>query len=266
MSEALVCNRYKKVAFASTGHKEAIFTRLRCKQWSCPSCAKTNQWIWRNWLLKRLPEVSQQWWILTLTAHAQRRTAAQSMDNIRSNLDAFFKRLKRVMGDIEYVRVFEKHPSSEAIHCHIIISGITPFIAVGCSAKLQPMAIGTTTRRGRNGVWSIKTWVKKNAQALAMGYIADIKLIVGDTEKATWYVTKYLTKQQGELHVKGLRHVQVTSGIGSPPKESKDIVWQTAAYIVATMFDAGTSIVDINTGKMIDNNYWEHTNFYPDEI
>jgi hypothetical protein len=265
LPEKLICQKYKKVAFASTGHKTAIFTRLRCKQWSCEACAKTNAWIWRNWLLKRIPEVSEQWWLLTLTANRHKRTAWGSLDNIRSNLDRLFKRVKRVFGGIEYVRVFEKHPTSQAIHCHIIISGLSPYVAVGYSAKLRPMAVGVLKRTGRNGVWSLKTWIKKIAQELDMGFIADIQLIIGDAAKAVWYVCKYLTKSQEDLHVKGLRHVQVTKGIGSPQMETLDLVWQTAYYITAKMLVPNASVVDINTGRTIDNNYWEHTNYYPDD-
>lgn len=266
MTEKLVCRRYQRVAYAHTAPKEAIFTRLRCKQWSCAACAKTNQWIWRNWLLKRLPDVSEGWWLLTLTAVPWKRDRWGSMDNIRSNLDRFFKRVRRVFGDIEYVRVFEKHPTSQAIHCHIIICGITPFVAVGCSAKLQPMALGTTTRKGRNGSWAVKTWVKKIAQDVDMGHIADIRRLEGDPSRAAWYVTKYLTKSQEDLHVKGLRHVQVTKGIGSPPESDKGLEWNTAAYITAEMVGHKSTVIDINTGFVIEgDNYWEVKNFYPDE-
>lgn len=209
--------------------------------------------------------MSEDWWILTLTASSFTRTLALSMDNLRSNIDRFFKRVKRVFGEVQYVRVFEKHPTSEAVHCHIIITGLSPYVAVGCSSKLQPMAFGCTTRRGRNGTWVLKTWVKKNAQELKMGYICDVKKIEGEAGRAVWYVTKYLTKAQADLHVKGLRHVQVTSGIGSPPRIDSDLVWSTAAYIVASMFEPNAAILDVNTGVTIDNNYWEARGFYPYE-
>lgn len=265
MGEKLVCLRYQRVAFASTGVKKAIFTRLRCKQWSCEACAKTNAWIWRNWLLERLPEVSGEWWILTLTANENTRSRVTSMDNLRTRIDAFFKRVKRVFGDIEYVRVYEPHPTSEAVHVHFVVSGFSPYVAVGQSEKLQPMAIGVLTRKGRNGVWAVKTWIKITARDLGMGYIADIQLITGEPQKAVWYVTKYLTKEQGNLHVKGLRHVQVTSGIGSPPKVETELLWQTGFFIQARMFEAGASITDLNTGQVIDNDYWETCGFYPNE-
>lgn len=263
MGEALICKRYTRVAFAMTGKRDAILSRLRCKQWSCPACAKTNQWIWRNWLIKRLPEVSSEWWLLTLTASSLTRAATSSLANIRDNLEAFFKRIKRVFGEIEYVRVYEKHPSSEAIHVHIIICGLGPFVAIGCSAKLRAMAIGTTTRHGRNGVWSIKTWVKKIAQEISMGYIADIKRLDGTPEQAAFYVTKYCTGKQADLHVKGLRHVQVTAGIGSPPKSDEN-VWATAAYLTPDMVGHKTTVKDLNTGFVLEgDNYWEIHSFYP---
>jgi len=264
MSERVVCTKYLKVAFAHTGPKNAIFTRLRCKQWSCQACAKTNAWIWRNWLLKRLPEVSQEWWLLTLTANRHKRTAWGSMDNIRSKLDAFFKRCKRVFGEIQYVRVYEKHPTSQAIHCHIVISGLSPFVAQGYSVKLKPMAIGVLSRGVRNGVWAVRTWVKKTAEELDMGFIADVRLIDGEPGRAVWYVTKYLTKGQAELHVRGLRHVQVTKGIGSPPDgEEDDAEWNVTAYITSKMFAPGAKIKDLNTGEIVDNSHWEVHSFYP---
>lgn len=264
MGEALVCKLYKKVAFSQTAPKEAIFTRLRCKQWHCEFCAKKNASIWRAFLAEKLPTIGSQWFLLTLTAHSLTRSKNASMDNLRGNLDRFWKRVRRVFGKVEYVRTFEKHPTSEAVHVHYIVTGFTSYVAVGCSAKMQPMAVGVLSRRSRNGVWSIKTWVKIIAQECRIGYIADVRLLEGEITRAIWYVTKYLTKEQSDLHVKGLRHVQTTRGIGSPPKMG-DMEWRVAPYIVATMFPPNTKIEDINTGKTIDNNFWEHTGFYPNE-
>lgn len=262
MTEGQVCKLYKKVAFSHTGPKEAIFTRLRCKQWSCPFCAKKNASIWRAFLAEKLPAVSQEWYLVTFTAHRNTRGKQSSLRNIRGNIDTLFKRVKRVFGKVSYVRTFERHPSSQAIHAHFIVSGLSPYIALGCSAKLRPMAIACTTRKGRNGAWSVKTWFKINAQDVGIGMIADVRLIEGDVTRAIWYVTKYLTKEQQDLDVKGLRHVQTTRDIGSP-KADKGLEWHTAAYIVPHMFAPNAQIEDLNTGKVIDNSYWEVHNFYP---
>lgn len=264
MGEALVCKLYKKVAFSQTGPKEAIFTRLRCKQWSCEFCAKKNASIWRAFLKEKLPTISKEWYLVTFTANRHTRTKQGSLANLRDNLDKLFKRIKRCFGSISYVRTFERHPTSLAIHAHFIISGLAPFVAIGASVKHRPMSFGVLTRRQRNGVWGIKTWLKINAQECKIGMICDARLIEGDPVYAVLYVCKYLTKSQQELDVKGLRHVQTTRDVGSP-KSVGEVVWQTANYITARMFPPNTSINDINTGQVINNDFWEHTGFYPNE-
>lgn len=260
MSE--ICKLYKKVAFSHTGPKEAIFTRLRCKQWSCEYCAAKNASTWRAFLKEKLPEISQEWYLVTFTAHKNTRSKQASLQNIRGNIDKLFKRVRRVFGRVSYVRTFERHPTSRAIHAHFIVSGLSPYVAIGYSAKLRPMAFGVIRRGTRNGVWSVKTWLKIQAQDVGMGMICDVRLIEGEPLYAVLYVCKYLTKSQQELDVKGLRHVQTTRDIGSP-KSAGELEWHTAAYITPQMFEPNAKIQDLNTGKTIDNSYWEIHNFYP---
>lgn len=260
MSDA--CKLYKRVAYSHTGHKEALFTRLRCKQWSCEYCAAKNASIWRAHLQKRLPEISAEWYLVTFTAHSKTRSKTGSLENLRNNLDVLLKRASRVFGRLSYVRTFEKHPTSEALHAHYIVAGLAPYVAIGCSAKLQPMAIGILSRPYREGIWSVKTWFKDAAHDVGMGMIVDVRLIEDEPDKAIWYVTKYLTKEQQNIDVKGLRHVQTTRDIGSPKVEG-DLVWETSSYITARHFEPNTKVLDINTGKVIDNSYWEQHNVYP---
>lgn len=257
------CQNYKRVAYASIGRKEALFTRLRCKQWSCEECANLNAWLWRQWLGKRLPELSSEWYLVTLTANREDRTTIKSLQNIRENIDVLFKRVKRVFGKVSYVRVYEKHPTSDALHVHMIVSGLSPYVAVGCSSKLRPMAIGVLSRTSRNGVWSVKTWFKKICGEIGMGYIADVQLIADNPVQAMWYVTKYLTKSQQDIPIKGLRHVQTTTDIGAPKFPESEYIWQVGSYIVPEMFEPNTKIHDINTGATIDNSYWEVHRVYP---
>lgn len=262
----MYCTQYHKITYAQTEPRAAILTRLRCKKWTCESCAKRNATIWRMHLIARLPTVSDAWYLMTLTAHSKVRTNLASFENIRTKIDTLIKRMKRVWGDdIEYVRTFERHPSSEAVHAHFIISGLTDYVALGCSIKLKPMAIGVITRGHRNGVWTTKTWLKKTTQELGMGYIADIRKISDNPAHAAFYITKYLTKAQQDLHIPHMRHVQVTRGIGSPQTDESDLVWQVAYMIQAKDLPAGTNILDLNTGEIINNNYWEMNDYYPDE-
>jgi len=259
-----VCKNYLKVAYTITGHKTALMTRLRCKKWSCDYCADKNARIWQYWLIKRLPEVSEDWYLVTLTANEKTRTTLSSLTNLRDNIDALVKRIRRVFGlPIEYVRVFEKHPTSEAIHVHMVMTGLTPYVVRGCSVKLQPMAIGVLERHGHIGTWSVQTWFKKTARELGMGYMADVQRIQGDTGRVTHYVTKYLTKDMQAIDVPYLRHVQVTDGIGSPQFDA-NYTWTPVSYITARTFDEpNTRITDLDTGFVIDNQFWEHTGFYP---
>jgi hypothetical protein len=262
LGEADICKLYRKVAYSHTGEKSAVFTRLRCKQWSCSHCARKNASIWRAFLKEKLPEVSDEWYLVTFTAHPNTTTKQGSFNNIRNNIEALLKRAKRVFGSLEYVRTFERHPTSNRIHSHYIIAGLSPYVICGYSIKHRPVAYGVTVRKGRSGIWSVRTWFKINAHEVGMGHIVDVQLIKGEPLKAVLYVTKYLTKQQQDIGIKGLRHVQTSRGVGSPQKE-KDQIWNVAPYIVPKMFAPNASIVDLNTGEIIDNRYWEVHNFYP---
>lgn len=219
--------------------------------------------MWQYWLIKRIPEVSERWWLVTLTAASNQRTTLKSLTNLRTGIDTLIKRLKRVFGAIEYVRVFEIHPTSEAVHAHFIMSGLKRFVVWSKSNKGVRVGHGSDTRTGYRGTWSIRTWFKKNAGDLKMGYQADVQEFTGDTKIASFYVTKYLTKEQGKLDIPYLRHVQVTRGIGSPKFENS-YVWQTASYITPYTFEEpNTRVTDLDTGFVVDNNHWEHTGYYP---
>lgn len=262
-----ICKNYLKVAYTVTGAKTALLTRLRCKRWSCAYCADKNARTWQYWLIKRLPEVSEEWWFVTLTAHSNKRTEIASLMNLRDNIDRLIKRIRRVFGlPIEYVRVFEVHPTSEAVHVHFVMSGLTPFVVNGFSIKHRPVSIGVMSRSGRVGTWSVKTWFKKTCQELKMGYIADVQKIEGEQTRVAFYVTKYLTKEQGKITVPYLRHVQVTQAIGKPQFDENH-TWIPVSYVTSRTFDEpNTKITDLDTGFIVDNNYWEHTGFYPNDI
>lgn len=265
MDEVQVCKLYKKVAFSHTGPKEAIFTRLRCKQWSCPFCAKKNASIWREFLKEKLPNVSKNWWLLTLTAHPNTTETQSSLDNIRKNIEKLLKRVKRAFGSISYVRVFERHPTSKRVHAHFIVSGLQPFVELGHNKRGVKTYRGVSIRCKRTGIWSVKTYFKKISHECEIGHICDVQPFVGDVVQAVLYVTKYLTKAQQDLLVKGLRHVQTSRDVGSPNVEGEQ-AWHTAPYIVSGMFAPNAKITDLNTGKVIDNDFWEHTGFYPDDV
>lgn len=245
------------------GDKSVLFTRLRCGQWSCPYCVKKEQAIWRGFLHDRLPEVSNDWHMLTLTAHSKKRSTEESYRNLQQGIDVFMKRAKRVHGELEYVRTFEIHPASEALHAHFIIAGFSPFVVPGCWRNLQPGYLAVLVRQWRVGVWSLQTWLKRTAHECGMGYMADAKIL--DPHTGTNYVTKYLTKDQQNIGIKGLRHVQTTRGIGSPQVKA-EYKWTTGDFVTARDFKAGENVVDLQTGEIVQADYWDTFDYYPPEM
>jgi len=260
------CKRYKKVAWAKTAPKEGLFTRLRCKQWGCPDCADMNRVMWQKFLMEKLPQIADEWWMITLTAHSDTRTPWSSATNIRIHLDALFKRMRRIWPDFQYARIYEKHPTSQAVHCHIIACGLSPFVQKYLTKKKRPAFRPVWERSGKKGTWTIKTWMKKSAQDLGMGYMADVSPPRDATEHAIFYavkkITDYTTKQAQDLHVPGLRHVQTSRKIGSPKSEG-GLDWTVGSYLSPRSFEAGSRVTDLNTGFMIDNNFWEIHGHYP---
>lgn len=259
----IFCTHYPLCAFARVSSHRVLFTRLRCGQWSCEYCAQKNRDIWTAHLLTRLPEISDYWWFITLTAHEHLRSAAASLKNIRDNLDKLFKRLRRIFKHVHYVRVYEKHPTSEARHAHLVVCGLSPFLVVENTRSGDTSFIPLLQRQKRAGTWSLKTWFKKTARVLGMGYQVDCQKIAvaGD---AIRYVTKYLTKSFQDLHEKGLRHVQTSREIGSPANEVA-FDWKVVSFVTARDFRAGDTVLDLQTGELLDTEYFSEHDYYPIE-
>ena len=259
------CDRYPRVAWArpELTPKRVLFTRLRCKQWSCEYCAKKNQSIWRAFLNEKLPQVSANWWFVTLTAHSRMRTQDASYKNLVKGIDTIMKRVRRVFGKVEYVRVYEKHPTSEALHAHFIISGLAPFLARSVRKNNTTGWKPRDDRQGYRGTWSIRTWFKKTAQECKVGYQVEVEGV--ENSYTVHYVTKYLTKTAQDITVKGLRHVQTSRGVGSPGVAA-GLEWQVAGYATARDFVAGETLFDLQTMELVDADYWSEFEVYPPEM
>jgi len=254
------CENYHRVAWTRRAGGVVLLTRLRCKQWSCPYCAKANQKMWRSFLARQLPLVSDNWWMMTLTAHSRMRSQEASYNNLAHGIDVMLKRIRRVFGKVEYVRVYEKHPSSNALHAHLIISNLDPFVIPGCHKNLQPGFISTTDRNASDGSWSIRTWTKKTSQECQIGYQADVRQATN--AGLVWYVTKYLTKVSQQINIKGLRHVATSRRVGSPDKSSAG-AWDTGRFITALDVTPDEKIRDIQTGDVLSYSHMVMAGVYP---
>lgn len=256
------CRRYQRVAWSHQPDSVCLFTRLRCKQWSCEYCANKNRQIWQAFLSGQLPIVADNWWMVTLTAHSRMRSQEASYKNLQRGIDVIMKRIRRIWSDVNYVRVFEKHPTSDALHAHLLVSNLTPFIIPGCNKNLQPSFCGVLVREGHKGVWSIRTWLKKTAQECQIGYQAEVEEC--RNEFAVWYVCKYLSKANQQIDVKGLRHVSTSHRVGSPSVEG-GYSWEVGNFITTMDLSKGENIRDIQTGNSISYNLLAQMGVYPPE-
>lgn len=280
-----ICRRYQRVFWFYDTEKMTIGVgRLRCKQWSCPACAIENRKQWRNFLHGKLPYIASNWRLMTLTASAAQRTRIDSYNALKRGIDVLMKRFNRAFSayelvevldkktglmkkkkqriGLEYVRVYEKHPGSDALHAHIIISGLKDYVKVEKSGNGRYRYIATNFRTGKRGFWTLRTFAKKTSQAAGMGYIADVKS-VGGSERAIRYVTKYMTKEAQGIDIRGLRHVQTSRGIGSMSQRKASGKVHVGYRLMDVHLVAGMSVTDIDTGERLPDDYWTEANVYP---
>jgi len=201
--------------------------------------------------------------MLTLTSKGSIREQLASYRALQQGIDVFMKRIRRVHGEIDYVRTFEAHKKDKTLHAHFIITGLSPFVVPGCWRNLTPGFLAITQRKWRTGVWGLQTYLKNMAHECGMGYMAHVTVL--PSYQAVNYVTKYLTKELQDIQIKGLRHVQTTRRVGSPDMASK-YSWQISDYVTARDFTRGEVVNDLQTGTTIDHEYWADFDVYPPEM
>jgi len=237
-----------------------VMSRLRCKMWSCDYCAQKNREMWRSHLKKRIGGIGGNWWFITITAAEWNQTASKSLDSLRRGLDLLFKRIRRIWGKVEYVRVYEAHKTG-AYHAHLVMSGLSPRVQ-NVRARNGLKSFVASEKRGQH-TWSVKTWFKKTARALKMGYMVDVQSI-SSVVKVVNYVCKYVTKQSQSFSAKGLRRIQTSAGIGSANSREAGKGWQVAKHVWAS--DArNLPVWDANLKQTINPSYWQNNVVYPPE-
>jgi len=214
--------------------------------------------MWRSHLKKRIGKLGGDWYFLTLTAHENIRTPAGSLDNIRKNLDRLFKRVRRVWGKIQYVRVYEKHKKG-AFHTHVVISGLSDRVDRK-QARNKQIHYKPASGISYKGTWGVQTWFRRNARELGMGFMVHI-VHLDSTAKTVNYITKYLTKDCQNFEHRYLRRIQTSQGIGSPfERGSGD--WNVVTSIWRGML-GDCELTDLNLKMTIPVSYWRDNIVYP---
>jgi len=255
------CPNFNLIATTQVKPELMWLTRLRCGMWSCEFCAAKNQAIWRAFLREKLPQVSRNWYLVTLTAASYTRSEQSSYKNLQAGIDKLMKRARRVWKNIEYVRAFEKHPTSEALHAHFIMSGLSTCVSVLTRKTGVRVCRPVFDRKSRRGYWTVQTWWKIAAFQCGMGYQVDVKNV--GVDRASWYVTKYLTKELQGITVKGLRHVQTSRNIGSP-ETGNNHTWQVRTHVTKHTLPEGSGLYDLSMAEAIPEIYWLSKATYPD--
>lgn len=237
-----------------------VMSRLRCKQWSCDYCAKQNREMWRSHLKKRIGKLGGEWWFITITAAEWYREAAKSLENLRRGLDLLFKRIRRVFGKVEYVRVYETHKTG-VFHGHVIMSNLSGRVAYG-RARSGQRSFKPTEKRGME-TWSLSTWFKKTCRACKMGYMVDVQKVDG-IQKVVNYVCKYITAEKQDFSVRGLRRIQCSQGIGSANARQPGKGWIVAQHVWAGDV-RGMPVYDTNLKIEINPSFWHENMVYPPE-
>lgn len=245
---------WTKEAVGTASGKMHLLGHLGCNQWDCDYCAGKLARRWRGFLWKRIEELGGTWHMMTLTARPEDEGFEQSYKAMQRGIDVLMKRIRRVFGDVDYVRVFEAHNTRDALHAHFIVRGFVNFVAVGASVKHVPMFVPSDERVPSARMWALRTWLKKTAWECGLGYIADIQEI--QTLYAVNYVVKYLTKAGQRFKIKGLRHVQTSRGIGGL-RQPTEYTWKVGFHVDTFDFPDGTSVLVQETGEILHPNMWD---------
>lgn len=170
-------------------HEENLedrFFRVRCKQWSCPFCAKKNAAMLRGLIQKALKgymetqgqaEAKLRYHIklVTLTMPGKEYRSASSLEEreklIKKNLDKLLKALRKKRGVNQWIWVKEAQRDGTP-HIHLILIGA----GIADKGLLKDV---------------VKLWSDK----YGMGN-ADVEVVM-NAGGAAAYVAKYLTKGKG---------------------------------------------------------------------
>lgn len=138
-----------------------------CKCWDCPTCARVNMYQWAarigDGYSQYMLEGVDGWRFVTITSHPKLKSKRTTLWVWPKAWAKLSTRMRRAYDGIRYVLIPELHKDGR-LHIHMIASG------------------GMTT-----------LWLKTNAPRCGLGYMNEAE-IISEVSRATWYVTKYLSK------------------------------------------------------------------------
>lgn len=200
-----VCEKYERPVLKAhdAERKEILLYQPRCKQWDCASCANINKLLWQakigHGVGKYMDNGIDGWAMLTITAHERCTNFAQCLFPWVNQWAKLSSRMRRRHQGFKYVILPELHADNR-IHWHLIASH-------------------NITER----------WLKDNARACGLGYIADASPI-DNPALAIWYVSKYISKSlYGTVWLPNLKRIRTSQKWHALPPEDEfiplDVTW-----------------------------------------
>lgn len=251
-----------------SGDNHVTQHRLRCKMWSCPYCATVNAKIWRVRLLKSAikmlnekPETEFSFITITLDSKYHAQTEQASIEGalfIQKNWDALSKRLKRWLGNYQYVRVLESHKDG-TLHIHLLITVHLPDVIYYYTGK------GKNRKKVGNSAI-----LQGHLIAIGFGKIHDVKNLEKQGENETHsalkiiaYVLKYVSKSL-VVHDKAQRQVRLRKILTSQGfirvknnefEDSLELWVFRYGRLRKSEFDLYLSLTDTRTGMVSDDEF-----------
>lgn len=243
--------------------------RTRCKQWNCPYCAVVNKNVWMYRIIKHvLNGKVKHWYFWTLTLLGDdHKGLVHSLVIWRDTWDKLMKRIRRDLGKVQYVRVFETHQDG-TLHIHML-----------CDKTYGDVVQRGTDENKRHHSDKLQT----HLDSLNLGYIHDIKPIVtsyggneGNAINVASYATKYMTKDlqsdvRQALKAHGfarVRMIQTSQKWYDDKPDTSDIAWSKGALQYATYRakPAESEAIDVTYNEDIEHeDFYEYTH-YPNRI
>lgn len=265
MASKLYCKRVRMLVRSSDiVPSSLLIARVRCKQWSCPSCAEANKNMWKRHLVERFshhPMNKTKWCFMTLTLPPRYHT--QDPENGVATLQKAWKRMydllrRKYALRLSYVYFYEHHKNG-TYHLHAIINlgEVYDRLSVEWDGVLDHHEMAR--------------WMRDTLPSIGLGWKCDIRRVyamngLNDAISAVMYAIKYISKSKSwKRFKKHARRVGVTSDIGSPKRsKSEKGTWRPVPFVVKEDLDLFDKIIDVSRGHVLKLDDFEH-GVYPRE-
>lgn len=181
--------------------KTAVVFRPRCKMWSCPECALTNQRLWEFkgiYGAQLLMQIGWQLSMITVT-NLGKMSARGSIFKLPDQWGKLWNKARQEVAEYAYIILPEKHRSG-VVHLHI----------------LATFELGSR-------------WWKDHGASAGFGWRNE-ESALATCYRAGWYVTKYLSKSAAVTHWPPYFH-RVRASFGWPrvPELEQSPGWEFVA-------------------------------------